>query len=176
MRQNPCDFILLHFFIFLFLIRQLIYRRILVHVRWWSRYYASNERREVKNFGRINRNPLCLELRQTRLCTALFACPCTTKCRESESSPYPRVGRGLAPTGDCTTNCAQQEWVDASIPHPPLTERRQPCQSRAIKIVGISRTWATRGAGAMDNPAWNDPAQWHPCLSPDNQHLRQLWD
>ena len=70
-----------------------------------------------------------------------------------------------------------------SIPHPclnrhrpPLTERRLPCQSRAIKIVGISRARATRGASATDNRAWNDTAQRHPGLSPDNRHLRQLRD
>ena len=95
-------------FFFFFLNRQLIYRHILVHVRWRSRYYASNER-EKEEFGRIDRNHLRPGLRRTRLCMASFACPCTTECRESESSPYPRVGRGLAPTSDCTANCTQQE-------------------------------------------------------------------
>ena len=77
------------FFCFFFLSQQLIYRRILVHVQWRSRYYASNERKEKGKFGRINSNPLCPGLRRSWLCVASFACPCTTECRESESESYP---------------------------------------------------------------------------------------
>ena len=50
---------------FFFLIQQLIYCRILVHVRWQSRYYVSNKRKEWK-FGRIDRNPLRPGLRRTQ--------------------------------------------------------------------------------------------------------------
>ena len=136
-----------------------------------------------ERFGQIDRNNLHPGLRRMQLHTVLFACPCTTECRESESSPYPMVGRGLAPTGDCTANRTQQEWVGTSIPHPcrnrphpPLTGRRQPCPSRAIKIVSISKAQATWGAGTTDNHVWNDTAQRHPGLSPDNQCLHQLWN
>ena len=138
--------------------------------------YLMKERKE--RFGRINRNHLCPGLRWMWLHMASFVCPCTTECRESKSLSYLGIGRGLAPTGDHTTNCAQQEWVDASILHlclnrhrPSLTERRQPCQSRAIEMVGISRVRATQGAGTMDNCAWNDTTQWHSGLSPDNRCL-----
>ena len=160
-----CCVYILHvfFFFFFFLIQQLIYHRILVHVRWWSRYYASNERKEKKDFGQINRNPLCLGLRWTQLHAVLSVCPCTTECRESKFSPHPRVGRGLAPTGNCTANHIQQEWVGVSIlhsclnrHHPHLTERWQPCQSRTIKIMDSDRASAAQGAFAMDHHIWSD--------------------
>ena len=71
--------------------------------------------KEKKIFGWIDSHPLRPGLRQSWLCMASFVCPCTTKCRESKISPYPKVGRGLALTGDCTANHIQQKCYKSTF-------------------------------------------------------------
>ena len=105
--------------------------------------------------GRLIRDRPHPGLRQMWLCAALQVYPCYSHSRGSRFSPCPKAGRGSAPTGDHTASRPPAR-VSGRVHIPPLpnrdlpslTECRQPCSTRAIMEVDISRAPATHEAGA----------------------------
>ena len=147
------------FFVF---IQQLIYCHILVHVWWWSRYYASNKRKKQKNLGG-SIEILCARnwdehgYAWCRLCAPALQ----RQGIRIHTPPKGMEGVGSNWWLHCQSHPAGVSGRIHIHPclnrhRPSLTERRQPCQSRAIKIMDSGRASATWGAFATDHCVWSD--------------------